>query len=826
MEPLLYKNMHEVIPLRTLTDAELEALNAERKLSLSLDDMRAIRDQFKGIDRDPTDVELEVLAQTWSEHCKHRIFNAVIHHACDDREEVIDGIFPTHIRRMTEKLMERKPDFVLSAFHDNAGFIRLDDRLAVGLKVETHNHPSAIEPYAGSNTGLGGVLRDILGAGKGARPVASLDVFCLGNPDTDPASLDDESVIHPLGILRGVVRGVRDYGNRMGIPTIAGAIHFDDGYCFNPLVFCGTAGVLPIDQIEKQVEPGYRILVLGGRTGRDGLRGATFSSASLDAQSREEDQGAVQIGNPIEEKKAADCLLHAREQGLIECVTDCGAGGLSSAVGEMGAEHGASIELDRVPLKEPGLTGWEIFLSESQERMVLAVKPQNVDRMYELAELYETECVEIGTINQDGCLRVRHHGEEICCLDCDFLHTAPRKTLVSTFRHAAEPEAGRGPRSAESIQPGRQDAGGSGGPALPGSPEPDWAADLHAVLRHFNMSSREPIIREYDHEVLGNTLSKPLAGPGGDGPADATVFGVDGSERCVALGLSVLPAYHADPFRMAQATVDETIRQLVVAGADPDRVALLDNFCLGTPEDPDVLGELVETVKGMSEAARLCGAPFISGKDSFYNCYETDDGTQSIPPTLLVSGLGVIENKKDITGAVIRKTDSNICLLGLSRPEMGGSIYARIIGAQGGEVPSWNADRAMTSYRLLHTAIRNGWILSAHDASEGGLAAALAEMGFSLRAGIDVRLEAVPVEDDPSPAEILFAESTGRILFEVPSEHLDSVTGHFRDVPFAVLGSTCAAPLHLTIRHGERKILDESLETLKESWKNGLTPYY
>ncbi len=801
MEPALLDPTYQRIPLRKSSDADLRNLSDERGLSLSLDDMKAIQRHFISLDRDPTDVELEVFAQTWSEHCKHRVFNAVIRHTVNGRAEVIDGIFKTYIRSVTETIMEQKPDFILSAFHDNAGFIRLDEQLAVGLKVETHNHPSAIEPYAGSNTGLGGVIRDILGAGTGARPVASLDVFCLGRPDTDPETLPSESVIHPLGLLRGVVRGVRDYGNRMGIPTIAGAIQFDDGYRCNPLVFCGTAGVIPVDEIEKQIEPGYRILVLGGRTGRDGLHGATFSSASLGEQSREEDQGAVQIGNPIEEKKAADVLLHARSEGLIGSVTDCGAGGLSSAAGEMVAEHGGEIYLDKAPLKEPGLSGWEIFLSESQERMVLAVKPENVDRILALADLYETECTEIGIVSDNGILRVSHRGREICRLDCGVLHEAPRQHLTSSHERIVP-------------APARIDS------------TPDFSADLHAILRDFNITSREPIIREYDHEVQGNTLGKPLAGPGGDCPGDAAVIRIDGSRRCVAIGLSILPALHADPYRMGQASVDETIRQLVAVGADPDRIALLDNFCMGNPADPDELGALVETAKGMSTAALECGAPFISGKDSFYNSFETESGTESIPPTLLASGLGIIESEEDILFTTIRRANSHICLAGTTGRETGGSVYERMKGATAGPAPSWEPDTAMGIYRRLHSAIRNNWILSAHDLSEGGLAVALAESGFSISAGMEIRLETVPADDKLDSAELLFSESTSRILFEVANESIDEVRRHFEGLPFAVIGRTSAEHRRLTIHHDDDLIINETLTDLKKSWKNGLTPYY
>ena len=380
------KTLFVHVPIRDLAPEALEKLSKDKKLSLSREDMVAVQAYFKDKGREPTDVELEVIAQTWSEHCKHRIFGSLIDHTINGKSEVVDGLFKSYIRASAERIMEKKPGFVLSAFVDNAGFIKLDETNAVCLKVETHNHPSAIEPYAGANTGLGGVIRDILGAGLGAKPIANLDVFCFGAPDTPREKIKAKDVIHPLGIMRGVVRGVRDYGNRMGIPTVNGAIQFDETYIYNPLVFCGTAGVIPSKDIAKEMRGGLEIVAVGGRTGRDGLKGATFSSASLTADSHEEDKSAVQIGNPIEEKKVLDFILEAREQGLIVFLTDCGAGGFSSAAGEMLSETGGELFLERAPLKEPGLISWEIFLSESQERMVLAATKENLPKLQALAD--------------------------------------------------------------------------------------------------------------------------------------------------------------------------------------------------------------------------------------------------------------------------------------------------------------------------------------------------------------------------------------------------------------------------------------------------------
>ncbi len=791
---------HRDIALRDLDDNALGALSRDMKLSLSTEDMRVIRAAFAELGREPTDVELEVLAQTWSEHCKHRIFNAHITCREQDRETVVDGLFKTFIKDPTEAICRRKPGFVLSAFHDNAGFIKLNEDRALCYKVETHNHPSAIEPYAGANTGLGGVIRDILGAGKGARPIASLDVFCFGRPDTPPEAIRGRDVIHPIGILRGVVRGVRDYGNRMGIPTVTGSILFDDGYLYNPLVYCGTAGVIDIRDIEKKVEPGDHIVVLGGRTGRDGLHGATFSSASLGTDSHEEDQGAVQIGNPIEEKKVTDCVLQAREEGLIHFITDCGAGGLSSAAGEMVEDVGGEIHLDRVPLKEPGLASWEVFLSESQERMVLAVAPEDWARLHELAETFETEATIIGSADGSGRLKVFHHDTRVCDLDCRFLHEAPRKALTARIDPRPTPAAV--------------------------SPSHDPGKDLLRMLASTDLCSREPVIREYDHEVQGNTVLKPLAGPGGDNPQDGSVIRLDECERLMALGVALLPFYHRDPERMARATVDEAIRQLVVTGADPDQIALLDNYCVGNPDDPAELGRLVACARGMAEAAEAYGAPFISGKDSFYNYFETEAGPESIPLSLLISSIGLLDRASDRTGASLTRADSILALAGRTEPELGGSAYARMLGEDGSAVPDLNPDEAMASYRTLHRLIQRGAVRAAHDLSEGGLAVALAEMGFSGTGGIEVDLEALPADPELDDTARLFSESTGRILLELDPEALAAVEEEFTGLPFAVLGASSAGHRDLVIRRGEAPLIRRSLEELKHAWKTGLTPYY
>jgi phosphoribosylformylglycinamidine synthase II len=787
------------ISVRDLAADQLLDLSKKMKLSLSKADMQVVQQIFNDEGRDPTDVELEVIAQTWSEHCKHRIFNAKISHTLDGKDEVVDSLFKTYIRNVTEKIMADKPDFVLSAFVDNAGFVKLDDDKAVCLKVETHNHPSAIEPYAGANTGLGGVIRDILGAGKGSKPVASIDVFCFGPPDTKQEDLKAKDVIHPLGVMRGVVRGVRDYGNRMGIPTVNGAIQFDDTFIYNPLVFCGTAGIIPIKDIAKEVKPGHLLIAAGGRTGKDGLKGATFSSAELTTDSHEEDQTAVQIGNPIEEKKVADFVLAAREAGLIEFITDCGAGGFSSAAGEMLSEVGGEVWLENCPLKEPGLESWQVFISESQERMVMAIEEHNLPALQKIADTWQSEIFVLAKADGSKRLKVWHHGESVCDLPVDKLHGAPRREMKAHWRQpvAASPKIVVRPES--------------------------WTQVLKTVLGDFSIVSREPIIREYDHEVQGNTVLKPLAGASGDAPQDGSVIKVDGSNQLVALACALLPEWgKTDPHAMGRACVDECVRQLVAMGANPERIAILDNFCMGNPDSEKELGALVECTKGMAESALAYGAPFVSGKDSFYNYFITDEGPVSIPVTLLVSGFGVIEDASHVIGSSLRRPGSKLAILGKTTPGLRGSVFAKYTqGAGLNGAPTWTETDTWANYGKYHELVKKGAILATHDLSEGGLAVALAEFAFSGKAGIKVELENFPASKDCTTAEILFGETPGRFLIEVAPEHVEAV----RAAGAVFIGeSTGERWLHVTNRG--TTLIDASIADLKPIWQNGLVQYY
>ena len=820
--PHTERAVYRTIPIRELIADKLVDLSKQMKLSLSRADMLAVQRIFQAEERDPTDVELEVIAQTWSEHCKHRIFNAKIYHTLDGQQEVVDSLFKTYIRAVTEQIMAAKPGFVLSAFEDNAGFVKLDDDKAVCLKVETHNHPSAIEPYAGANTGLGGVIRDILGAGRGAKPIASLDVFCFGPPDTRQEDLKAKDVIHPLGIMRGVVRGVRDYGNRMGIPTVNGAIQFDPTFIYNPLVFCGTMGVIPIKDIAKEVKPGHLLIAAGGRTGKDGLKGATFSSAELTTGSHEEDQTAVKIGNPIEEKKVADFVLEARARGLIQFITDCGAGGFSSAAGEMLREVGGEVWLENCPLKEPGLESWQVFISESQERMVMAIEERDLPALQKIADTYETEIFVLAKADGQKRLRVLHHGEIVCDLHVEALHEAPRREMRAKWKSGAT-------GTVASSQ------GGATGPAATkGKPaacpafihlQPvSFTQSLKTILSDFAIVSREPVIREYDHEVQGNTVLKPLAGASGDAPQDGAVVRVDGSQRLVSLACSLLPEWgKTDPHLMGRACVDECVRQLVAVGSDPDRIAILDNFCLGNPDSERELGALVECTKGMAQAAVAYATPFVSGKDSFYNYFLTDEGPVSIPVTLLVSGFGILESPAHVTGASIRRAGSKICILGKTSPGLRGSVFARLtrLPADAFSPPSFDEAKALADYRAYHELVKEGAVLSAHDVSEGGLATALAEMAFSGKAGIKADVSRIPACGACDNAELLFSETPGRIVIEVAPEHIEKATSR----GFVVIGET-TGDKWLHIANVNSTLVDAATSELKPLWQNGLREFY
>ncbi len=791
--PRPYEFRRVEVPLRAANDAALERISREGGLGLALHEMRAVRDHFERVERrEPTDAELETLAQTWSEHCKHKTLAGPVRMRDAGGERRYGNLLRETIVKATETLAR---DWCLSVFVDNAGVVALDERYGVCMKVETHNHPSAIEPYGGAGTGVGGVIRDVLGTGLGARPFLCTDVFCLAPPDL-PADRVPRGALHPRRVLRGVVAGVRDYGNRMGIPTASGALWFDERFVGNPLVFCGTVGLLPRGLVHKAARDGDRVVVAGGRTGRDGIHGATFSSAALREDSERVDAGAVQIGNPIEEKRLADGLLRARDEGLYHSVTDCGAGGLSSAVGEMGAELGAQVHLDRVPTKYPGLSYTEVWISEAQERMVFAVPPENLPRLREVFAGEGVEVTDLGTFERTGRLRLSWHGQPVADLPMEFLHEGlPR--LEREARWEAPP---------------------------PGDPPPetaDHAGELRAMLSHENVCSREAVVRQYDHEVQGGSALKPFAGPRGIGPSDAVAAApLETAPRGVVVACGLNPGYSdLDPYAMATAAIDEAVRNAVAVGADPDRIALLDNFCWADARRPEELGGLVRAAEACRDSAIALGTPWISGKDSLHNEFDAGGRRISIPGTLLVSALGVVDDVERLVSMEFKRPGSAVYLLGTTRDERGATLLARRHGARGGTVPRGRPEESLPVFRALHRAIRGGLVRAAHDLSDGGLAVALGECCLAGDLGAVVRLTSVPWEGpEVTDGALLYSESCGRFLVEVAPESAADFERETAGLPRARVGETAAEARLTVLGLRGAVLLEEPVEALREAF--------
>ncbi len=650
---LPYKFKHETMKLEGLNDDALLEISQDGLFSLNAQEMRAIQKYFGTEGRDPTDVELETIAQTWSEHCYHKTFRSTYKF---DGEE-IPNLLKSTIFRVTKEL---DLPWCVSVFEDNAGVISFNEDYDLCFKVETHNHPSALEPYGGAGTGIGGVIRDILGTGLGAKPIANTDVFCFAPPDTRREKLPP-GVLHPKRIMQGVVAGVRDYGNRMGIPTLSGAVCFHEDYVGNPLVYCGTLGILPKGMHEKEARPGDFVVVIGGATGRDGIHGATFSSIELAEDTGVTSGGAVQIGNPIEEKRLMDAMLIARDRGLYSAVTDCGAGGYSSAVGEMGAHCGARVYLERAPLKYEGLAPWEIWVSEAQERMVFAVPQEHWDEFAGIMDSWDVDCVNLGEYTDTGRLELFYHGNQVCDLSMDFLHEG----IPPGVREAVwKPPRGKDSDLSKLLRKTK-----------PGDL-------LKRVLGHLDVCSKEWVIRQYDHEVQGGSVIKPLTGIANDGPSDAAVIRpvLDSDMGCViANGINVRYAA-IDPYHMATAVIDEALRNVVAVGGNPHRTAILDNFSWGSSNDPARLGELVRASQGCYDAAMAFRTPFISGKDSLNNEYRAGGKLIHIPSTLLISAMSVVDDVTRMVTMDAKSPGNLLFVVGVTKAHIGGSVLLDLFG--------------------------------------------------------------------------------------------------------------------------------------------------
>ncbi len=787
------------LPIRELDDEGLLGLSKKRDLFLNVTEMRTIQNYYRDLGREPTDIELEMLAQTWSEHCVHKTFRGKLEVTTrhgDGREEteVIDNLLKSTVARATKEL--NKP-WCISVFVDNAGVVEFDETYGVCFKVETHNHPSAIEPYGGAATGIGGCIRDPMGTGLGAKPIANTDVFCFARPDMKFEDLP-AGVLHPRRIMKGVVGGVRDYGNRMGIPTINGAVLFDDRYLGNPLVYCGNIGLIPRDKCFGKARAGDLIMMVGGRIGRDGIHGATFSSGEMTHEHETVFSHAVQIGNAIMEKKMLDTLLQARDEGLYAAITDCGAGGLSSAVGEMGEELGAVVDLEKAPLKYDGLNYTEIWISEAQERMVIAVPPENLERISAIFAAEDVEATVIGHFGNEGKLLLRYAGQTVGEVDMKFLHDGlPKYTRKALWE----------PKKLTEPDPVAKS---------------DYTADLKAILSSYNVASKEWVVRQYDHEVQGGSAIKPLVGVVNDGPGDASVIRpVLGSERGVAIGCGICPQYSdIDPYWMALAAIDEAVRNVVAVGGDPERISLLDNFCWGNCDKPDRLAGLVRAAKGCYDGAMAFGAPFISGKDSLNNEFRTETGeTINIPGTLLISAMTLVEDVNRCVTMDAKAAGNLLFVVGETRNELGGSEYYKLRGELGANVPKVDLKTAPQVVAALAAAIKGGLIAACHDCSEGGLAVALAEMAFAGGLGMDIDLSALPCGKDVTSVEQkLFSESTTRFIVEVRPEHFGVFAAEMKNVRFGQMGKVTDTGL-LVIKDNKQTVIRGDIAELKEAWQ-------
>ncbi|MDD5101053.1 MAG: AIR synthase-related protein [Syntrophales bacterium] len=805
-----------------VSDEELVRISQERVLALTLEEMRILRDYLKndgilarrkgvGLGAKMTDAELECLAQTWSEHCKHKIFNARI--AYDDgegRTREIDSLFSTCIKRSTRLIRERMgaDDWCLSVFVDNAGIIRFNDHWNLVFKVETHNSPSALDPYGGALTGIVGVNRDPFGCGKGAKLIFNTDVFCFAPPDYDKPL--PKRILHPRRIYEGVREGVEHGGNKSGIPTVNGCLVFDERYLGKPLVYCGTGGIMPAringqPSHTQEILPEDLIVMTGGRIGKDGIHGATFSSEELHEGSP---VTAVQIGDPITQKKMTDFLLVARDRGLYRAITDNGAGGLSSSVGETARlSGGCELDLARAPLKYPGLNPWEILISESQERMTLAVAPETIDEFLALARKMDVEATVLGRYTDSGWFHIRYGERTVAYIEMDFLHGGlPQMALRASWTPPCHAE--------------------------PEFPEPaDLGQALKTMLSRLNVCSKESVVRQYDHEVQGGSVIKPLTGIANDGPSDAAVIRplLDSFEGIVVAN-GICPRYSdIDAYHMAACAIDEAVRNAVAVGAPLGRLAGLDNFCWCDPvrseKNPDgeyKLAQLVRANEALFDLTTVYGVPCISGKDSMKNDYQIGEVRISIPPTLLFSVLGKMEDVRQAVTMDVKKPGDLVYVLGKTFRELGGSEWYALRGAIGNGVPRVHAETAKALYEALGRAIRAGLVASCHDCSDGGLGVALAETAFAGGFGLTVELRAVPAEGIARNDELLFSESQSRFVATVRPEARDAFEAALAGSVFARVGEVTPEPILRIDGLDGKGIIREDLAGLKGAWQKPL----
>jgi phosphoribosylformylglycinamidine synthase len=806
-------------------DDELLRISREGVLALTLEEMRIIQAHYRdplvmekrrslGLGGRPTDVELEVLAQTWSEHCKHKIFAGTVHYEDENgNRSEINSLFKSFIQRTTSEVRERmgEKDFCLSVFKDNAGVIKFDDDWSLVFKVETHNSPSALDPYGGALTGIVGVNRDPFGTGKGAKLIFNTDVFCFADPFYEKAL--PPSLLHPRRIYEGVVEGVEHGGNKSGIPTVNGSIVFDPRFAGKPLVFCGTAGIMPAlingePSHMKKIIPGDLIVMAGGRIGKDGIHGATFSSEELTESSP---VSAVQIGDPITQKRMFDFLIRARDLGLYNFITDNGAGGLSSSVGEMSGEcGGCRMDLALAPLKYPGLDPWEILISEAQERMSLAVPPEKIAEFTAMAKGFGVEVTVLGEFTDSGYFHILHGERTVACLPVSFMHEGlPPMQLQAKWvpPHHEEPHLGM---------------------------KGDYTGDLLRLLSSLNICSKESVVRRYDHEVQGGSIVKPFTGVDNDGPSDAAVVRpILGSFAGVVTAHGISPRYSdIDTYHMTANAIDEAMRNYVAVGGSLELVAGLDNFCWcdpvlseKTPDGPYKMAQLVRANQALYHVCLAYSLPLISGKDSMKNDFHDGKTKISIPPTILFSVIGRIDDVRQAVTMDVKRPGDIVYLLGKTGAELGGSEYFAMEGFIGNRVPVVDTVKAYRRYRAYHGAVVAGLVASCHDLSDGGLAVAAAESAFSGGFGMAIDLSRVLWKGDEAEKNettLLFSESASR--------HLVTVRPEKRERFEEVMSGNCFASIGVVTEEGHLAVtgigggivVKSGLAEMKAAWQKPL----
>ncbi|MDD5023091.1 MAG: phosphoribosylformylglycinamidine synthase subunit PurL [Candidatus ainarchaeum sp.] len=792
------------IDIVKMSSVELSKLSEERLLALNEKEMDKIRKYLSGkrvldgrkrvgLKDKITDVELECIAQTWSEHCKHKIFNSYIQYQDNGDSHAIDSVFNTFIKAATQQI--KKP-YVVSVFKDNGGIIKLNDQQDIAVKVETHNAPSALDPYGGSLTGILGVNRDVIGCGLGAKPVGNIDVLCFGELDQKDLP---PGVLHPKKIFSGVIKGIEDGGNCSGIPTINGSIIFEKGYAARPLVYAGTVGVMPSEidgrkTNEKKVENGYLAVMVGGRIGKDGIHGATFSSQQIDENTP---QSVVQIGDPFTQKKVLDFILETRDKRLYEAITDNGAGGLSSSIGEMAEfSDGCEIYLDKAPLKYPGLDPWEILISESQERMLIAVPKENLEELEEIAKKHDVEITVVGTFTDSGKFHVMYGNKTVAYLDMKFLHGGvPQMKLRAVWKRKVFDE--------------------------PKITQTDLSELIKMILASPNIASKEQVVRRYDHEVQGGSIIKPInRGPNNSG----VIKPILESNNGLVVGHGICPRYVQDSYDMAAMAIDEAVRNVLASGAKFGYLACLDNFSWPNPlpseQNPDAeykLAQLVRACISLYDYALSYGIPIISGKDSMKNDYYYKGQKYSIPPTLLVTVIGKIDDVENAISSDFKNPGDSIYILGITRAEMGGSEYYKLFKGVGNSNPKVRDNETVPLYKKFSKACEEGLISSAHDVSDGGLAVSLSECSIGGNLGIDIDLGLVP-RDTENEDEILFSESAGRFVVSVNDRNISKFEKTLEGIKFAKIGRV-RGDKRLIIRRNERILVNEDVEILERIWK-------